>query len=94
MLLLIVDVETTVRAKCREKFSEAKLMRRLIKNVDEVLGYGDRSGAEEAPTIGFLWDDQVEWVEGGQDWLAHVPVTLPDLPTFVEEELDYDCADS
>jgi CRISP-associated protein Cas1 len=86
--------ETTVRAKCREKFSEAKLMRRLIKDVDQVLGYGDRSGAEEAPTIGFLWDDQVEWVEGGQDWLANVPVALPDLPTFVEEELDYDCADS
>lgn len=60
--------ETTVRAKCREKFSDAKLMRRLVRDIDKILDYGAKDDAE-APTIGFLWDDEVGWVEGGQDWL-------------------------
>lgn len=87
--------ETTVRAKCREKFSEAKLMKRLIKDVDKLLSYG---GAEdpEAPTIGFLWDDQAGWVEGGQDWLEEVPEVSSTEGFEAQDpgELDNDSSDS
>lgn len=70
--------ETTVRAKCRERFAEVKLMRRLIKDIDHILEYGATDDTE-APTVGFLWDDQVGWVEGGQDW----PEPQPNAPTGV-----------
>ncbi|OLP18278.1 subtype I-E CRISPR-associated endonuclease Cas1 [Leptolyngbya sp. 'hensonii'] len=56
----------TVRQKCREKFSNYRLMQRIIQDVDKVLGY--MSGDTEIPAVSFLWDDQVDWVEGGQDW--------------------------
>lgn len=56
----------SVREKCREKFTEYKLMRRLVKDIDTVLGFGEDE--LEVPMVSYLWDDQVEWVEGGQDW--------------------------
>jgi CRISPR-associated protein Cas1 len=60
------DLEEIIRRKCREKFFQARLMQRLIQDVDQVLQYG---GADETvePTC-FLWDDRVEQVEGGKDW--------------------------
>lgn len=60
------DLEEIVRRKCREKFYQAHLMQRIIRDVDQVLQY---EGADEIvePTC-FLWDDQVEQVEGGKDW--------------------------
>ncbi|NER00911.1 MAG: type I-E CRISPR-associated endonuclease Cas1 [Cyanothece sp. SIO2G6] len=56
----------SVRQRCREKFTEQRLMRRLVEDIDTVLGYG--AGELEVPKVSYLWDDQVEWVEGGQDW--------------------------
>jgi hypothetical protein len=41
-------------------------MKRIVKDIDEVLGY--RGGDLEVPTVGYLWDDQVAWVEGGKDY--------------------------
>jgi CRISPR-associated protein Cas1 len=60
------DLEEIVRRKCREKFFQARLMQRIIQDVDQVLQYG---GVDETvePTC-FLWDDQMEQVEGGKDW--------------------------
>jgi CRISPR-associated protein Cas1 len=60
------DLEELVRRKCREKFFQARLMQRLIKDVDQVLQY---AGADEtAEPECFLWDDRIEQVEGGKDW--------------------------
>ena len=56
----------SIRTKCRQKFTEFKLMKRIIKDIDDVLGYGD--GDMEIPTVSYLWDDQANWVEGGKDW--------------------------
>ena len=56
-----------VRQKCREKFTEYRLMRRIIGDIDQVLGYGD--GEVEVPAVSYLWDDKADWVEGGQDWI-------------------------
>jgi len=58
----------TVREMCREKFTQQRLMRRLIKDIDQVLGYADGDDLE-VPAVSHLWDDQVDWVEGGQDWI-------------------------
>ncbi|MEB3189332.1 MAG: type I-E CRISPR-associated endonuclease Cas1e [Snowella sp.] len=56
----------SIRTKCREKFTEFKLLKRIVKDIDEVLGYeGDDLAV---PTVGYLWDDQVPWVEGGKDY--------------------------
>ncbi|MBW4696083.1 MAG: type I-E CRISPR-associated endonuclease Cas1e [Lyngbya sp. HA4199-MV5] len=60
------DLEEIVRRKCREKFFQARLMQRMIQDVDRVLQY---NGADEmAEPVCFLWDDRVEQVEGGKDW--------------------------
>jgi CRISP-associated protein Cas1 len=59
------DLDSLVRRKCREKFSEFRLMHRLVQDVDRVLGFGDD---DEAEPICFLWDDVLETVEGGKDW--------------------------
>jgi CRISP-associated protein Cas1 len=60
------DLESIVRRKCREKFSQYRLMHRLIQDVDRLLEFGDPEG--EAEPFCFLWDDQLQWVEGGKDW--------------------------
>jgi CRISP-associated protein Cas1 len=57
---------TTVRQKCREKFTQARLMKRIIQDIDKVLAYKD--GEAEVPTVSYLWDDREGWLEGGQDW--------------------------
>jgi CRISPR-associated protein Cas1 len=59
------DLDTLVRRKCRERFSNIRLMHRLVKDIDRVLGFGDDDDTEP---ICFLWDDVVEWVEGGKNW--------------------------
>jgi CRISPR-associated protein Cas1 len=59
------DLDMMVRRKCREKFSDYRLMHRLVADVDKVLGFGDE---DEAEPICFLWDDVLEWVEGGKNW--------------------------
>ena len=40
-------------------------MQRLVQDVDRVMGFGD---ADESEPISFLWDDVLEWVEGGKNW--------------------------
>lgn len=60
------DLDEIVRRKCREKFFQARLMQRIIQDVDRILLY---EGADEmAEPVCFLWDDQAEVVEGGKDW--------------------------
>jgi CRISP-associated protein Cas1 len=60
------ELESFVRRKCREKFSEYRLMHRIVQDVDRILQYGTPD--DEAEPICFLWDDQLEWVEGGKNW--------------------------
>lgn len=60
------DLEEIVRRKCREKFHQARLMQRIIRDVDQVLQF--QGGDETVEPTCFLWDDQVEQVEGGKDW--------------------------
>jgi CRISPR-associated protein Cas1 len=60
------ETGTTVRQKCREKFTQYHLMKRIIQDIDKVLGYKD--GEAEVPTVSYLWDDREGWLEGGQDW--------------------------
>lgn len=59
------DLDQEVRQRCRQKFNECRLMHRLVKDVDQVLGFGD---PDEAEPICFLWDDVLEAVEGGKNW--------------------------
>jgi CRISP-associated protein Cas1 len=60
------DLEEVVRRHCREKFYKARLMQRLIPDLDQILQY---QGADElAEPVCFLWDDELEKVEGGKDW--------------------------
>jgi len=59
------DLDRTVRNKCRQRFIEARLMHRLVQDVDQVLGL---QSEEEAEPICFLWDDVLESVEGGKNW--------------------------
>lgn len=60
------DLESIVRRKCREKFSQYRLMHRIVQDVDRLLQFGDPDG--DAEPFCFLWDDQLQWVEGGKDW--------------------------
>lgn len=60
------DLEEVVRCKCRQKFYHSRLMQRLVRDIDQVLQY--EGGDEMAEPTCFLWDDQVEQVEGGKDW--------------------------
>jgi CRISP-associated protein Cas1 len=55
-----------VRRKCREKSSDFRLMHRIARDVDQILKFGDDE--EEDEPFCFLWDDQLEWVEGGKNW--------------------------
>jgi CRISP-associated protein Cas1 len=60
------ELEPFVRRKCREKFSQYRLMHRIVQDVDRILQFGTPD--EEAEPVCFLWDDQLEWVEGGKNW--------------------------
>jgi CRISPR-associated protein Cas1 len=60
------ELESYVRRKCREKFSQYRLMHRIVLDVDRILQYGTPD--EEAEPFCFLWDEQLEWVEGGKNW--------------------------
>lgn len=60
------ELEPFVRRKCREKFQQHRLMRRIIQDVDQILEFGDPDA--EAEPVCFLWDDQLQWVEGGKNW--------------------------
>lgn len=60
------ELESYVRRKCREKFSHYRLMHRIVQDVDRILQYGTPD--EDAEPFCFLWDDQLEWVEGGKNW--------------------------
>lgn len=60
------DLDSTVRRMCREKFSDARLMHRIVADIDRLLQYGNPD--DEAEPFCFLWDDQLEWVEGGKNW--------------------------
>ncbi|BDM82868.1 type I-E CRISPR-associated endonuclease Cas1e [Acaryochloris marina] len=60
------ELEPFVRRKCREKFQQHRLIRRIVKDVDQILEFGDPDA--EAEPVCFLWDDQLQWVEGGKNW--------------------------
>jgi CRISPR-associated protein Cas1 len=60
------DLDEIVRRKCREKFYQSRLMQRLIPDIDRILQY--KGGDETVEPVCFLWDDQLEKVEGGKDW--------------------------
>lgn len=59
------DLGRMVRNKCRRRFIDARLMHRLVQDVDQVLGFQTE---EEAEPVCFLWDDVLESVEGGKNW--------------------------
>lgn len=59
------DLSQMVRNKCRQHFIDARLMHRLVQDVDQVLGF---QSEEEAEPVCFLWDDVLESVEGGKNW--------------------------
>lgn len=59
------DLDSLVRSKCRTRFSDYRLMHRIVRDVDSILGFGDD---DEAEPICFLWDDILETVEGGKNW--------------------------
>lgn len=65
------DLGATVRKKCREKFKAHRLMQRLVQDIDQVLQF--RTPAEELEPASLLWDDQIEWVEGGKNWAEEPP---------------------
>jgi len=53
-----------IRKKCREKFSSFNLMRRIVRDIDEVMNFANA----ESEAVNLLWDDKVEWVDGGKNW--------------------------
>ena len=61
-----LDLESTVRRMCRTKFSDERLMHRIVADIDRLLQYGTPD--DEAEPFCFLWDDQLQTVEGGKDW--------------------------
>lgn len=67
------DLGRAVRKKCREKFSSYRLMRRIITDVDQVMGFNNRDTVEPE-AVNLLWDDRIEWVEGGKNWSEGEPL--------------------
>jgi len=65
------DLDEIVRRKCREKFYQSRLMQRIVRDIDQVLQY--TGATETAEPECYLWDDQVEQVEGGKDWAEGQP---------------------
>lgn len=60
------DLDEMVRRQCRKHFYEARLLPRLIADLDRILEFdGDDETTEP---MCFLWDDQLEKVEAGKDW--------------------------
>lgn len=60
------ELESITRRKCREKFQQARLMQRIVVDIDRILQFGEPD--TDAEPVCFLWDDQLEWVEGGKNW--------------------------
>lgn len=60
------ELEPFVRRKCREKFHQHRLMQHIVHDVDRILQFGNPD--HEAEPVCFLWDDQLQWVEGGKNW--------------------------
>lgn len=61
-----LKAESYVREICREKFVEARLLQRIIADVDEILKL--KKASDEAAPVGDLWDDQQGAVAGGQSY--------------------------
>ena len=59
------DLDQFVRHRCHRHFADYRLMHRIVKDIDQVLGFNTED--EEEP-ICFLWDDVLETVEGGKNW--------------------------
>jgi CRISPR-associated protein Cas1 len=59
------DLDREVRQRCRDRFSDYRLMHRIVQDIDRVIAFGDD---DEAEPICFLWDDVLETVEGGKNW--------------------------
>jgi CRISPR-associated protein Cas1 len=59
------DLDRFVRYKCRRRFTDYRLMNRIVQDIDQVMGL---EVEEEAEPICFLWDDILETVEGGTNW--------------------------
>ena len=59
------DLDQFVRHRCHRHFADYRLMHRIVKDIDQVLGL---STEDEEEPVCFLWDDVLETVEGGKNW--------------------------
>ena len=57
--------ENIIRKKCKEKFSEYKIMNKIVEDIDKILDFQSKKVMHET---NLLWDDQIDWVEGGKNW--------------------------
>lgn len=64
-----IESQKLIRKKCRDKFSSFHLMRRIIQDIDRVMNFGTK---EESEAVNLLWDDQIDWVDGGKNWAEGV----------------------
>jgi CRISP-associated protein Cas1 len=60
------DLDSEVRRRCREKFQAAKLMKRIIPEIDRLISFNGSDEVVEPEC--YLWDDHIDRVEGGKDW--------------------------
>jgi CRISP-associated protein Cas1 len=59
-----LEFNKLIRRKCREKFSSYRLMRRIVQDIDRVMNFAN----DESEAVNHLWDDKIEWVDGGKNW--------------------------
>ncbi|MDB9524391.1 type I-E CRISPR-associated endonuclease Cas1e [Oscillatoria sp. CS-180] len=60
-----LELDRYVRHRCHRKFADYRLMHRIVRDIDQVLGLD--IDVDEEP-ICFLWDDVLQTVEGGKNW--------------------------
>lgn len=66
-----LKAESYVREICREKFVEARLLQKIVGDVDEILQL--KKVSDEAAPVGDLWDNQQGTVAGGQSYGEELP---------------------
>jgi len=72
-----LKAESYVRQICREKFATARLLQRIVGDVDDLLQL--KKVSDEAAPVGDLWDDQEGTVAGGQSYGENV-ATVEQVP--------------
>lgn len=61
------DISKLVKVKCRQKFNDINLMKRIPKDIAKVFDVNDRE-QEDAEITGELWDNNVSTVAGGKNY--------------------------